>query len=246
LYLSQSGSREQYYDSRPSFRETDLELGELWKIAVVFLKAFNNKLLQIYAVVLLALCALAWCLYLSQSGSREQYYDSRPSFRETDLELGESEPQVGLVRLKSPPGILRVKRYGEVLVGVPEILQKKHFVEPPLNYTKAKQLSENRNQFCANTGEISTNTVFEANFDDPEVLIKCKVVDQNYYHGKDIVVSKTKLNTYQCHKTQGTDNWTPTPIGKRYAIFAGEAFNFHLMPNFLKFHKVIDIDENEE
>ena len=128
------------------------------------------------AVLILALCALAilaWCLYLSQSGSREQYYDSRPSFRETDLELGEPEPQVGLVRLRSPPGILRVKRYGEVLVGVPEILQKKHFAEPPLDYTKAKQLSENRNQFCANTGEISTNTVFEANFDDPEVLTIC-------------------------------------------------------------------------
>ena len=205
-------------------------------------------IIVIIAVVLLALCALAWCFYLSQSGGK-QYYDSRPKFRETDLELGEPEPQVGLVRLRSPPGTLLVKKYGEVLVGVPEILQKKHFAEPPLDYTKAKQLSENRNQSCANTGEnISTNTVFEANFDDPEVLIKCQVVDQNLedYHGKAIVVSKTKLNTFQCHKNKETGNWTAKPIGKRYAIFAGGASNFHLMHDFLKFHEVVCIDENEE
>ena len=202
-------------------------------------------IIVIIAVVLLALCALAWCFYLSQSGGK-QYYDQR-----TDLELGkpELEAQVGLVRLRSPPGTLLVKRYGEVLEGVPEILQKKHFAEPPLDYTKAKQLSENRNQSCANTGEnITINTVFEANFDDPEVLIKCLVVDQNLedYHGKAIVVSKTKLNTYQCHKTKGTDNWTAKPFGKRYAIFAGAASNFHLMPDYLKFHEVICVDENEE
>ena len=201
-------------------------------------------IIVIIAVVLLALCALAWCFYLSQSGGG-QYHDARP-----DLELGkpELEAQVGLVRLRSPPGTLLVKRYGEVLEGVPEILKKKHFAEPPLDYTKAKQLSENRNQSCANTGEnIFTNTVFEAKFDD-EVLIKCLVVDQNLedYHGKAIVVSKAKLNTYQCHKNKETDNWTSKPIGKHYAIFAGEAFNFHLMPNFLKFHEVIDIDESEE
>ena len=200
-------------------------------------------IIVIIAVVLLALCALAWCLYLSQS-SGGQYHDARP-----DLELGKPELEVGLVRLRSPPGTLLVKRYGEVLEGVPEILQKKHFAEPPLDYTKAKQLSENRNQSCANTGEnIFTNTVFEAKFDDPEVLIKCLVVDQNLedYHGKAIVVSKTKLKTYQCHKNKGTDNWTPKPIGKHYALFAGEASNFHLMHDFLKFDEVIRINENEE
>jgi hypothetical protein len=210
-------------------------------------------IIVIIAVVLLALCALAWCLYLSQSGG-QQYHDSRPKFRETDLELGELEAQIGFVKPKpqfySDAGTLRVKiLQNDKLQGIPEILKKKHFAEPPLDYTKAKQLSENRNQSCANTGEnIYTNTVFEANFDDPEVLIKCLVVDQNLedYHGKAIVVSKTRLNTYQCHKTKGTDNWTSKPIGKHYAIFAGQAFNFHLMPNFLKFHKIIDIDENEE
>ena len=38
-----------------------------------------------------------------------------------------------------------------------------------------KELSETRNQSCSKTGEdVFTNTVFEANFDDPEVLIKCQ------------------------------------------------------------------------
>ena len=102
-------------------------------------------IIVIIAVVLLALCALAWCLYLSQSGG-EQYHDSRPKFRETDLELGELEAQIGFVKPKpqfySDAGTLRVKiLQNDKLQEIPEILKKKHFAEPPLDYTKAKQLS---------------------------------------------------------------------------------------------------------
>ena len=90
--------------------------------------------------------------------------------------------------------------------------------------------------------------MFEANLNDPTVLAKCIVVDQNLedFHGKAIVVSQYKLNTIQCKKNRQTNDWTAQNIGQRFALFAGEAKNYHLIKDFLDFDNLIFVDDNEE
>ena len=127
------------------------------------------------------------------------------------------------------------------LVGIPERLKEKHFwIGSPLNDLKAKHVSQNRNQICSKTRKkICKNTVFEVEkFDDSTKLSKYIVLaGLNNWLGKAIVVSNTRLNTYQCKKE--TDNWRPGRYsGPYYAIFAGEAYNYHLIPDFIEFKKI--------
>ena len=90
--------------------------------------------------------------------------------------------------------------------------------------------------------------MFEANFNDPNVLAKCTVEDQNLedFHGKAVVVSQTKLNTFQCKKNKQTNDWTAIYIGQYFAMFAGEANNFHLIKDFLDFDNLKFVNDNEE
>ena len=133
-----------------------------------------------------------------------------------------------------PFGTLKVKKV-RILEGIPGILQSKHFWihdsrlddDSRLDQYTAMQVSETRTQMSAGK-YITSNTVFEANFSDSEVLIEYIVTGgPNDLIGKAIVVSKTKLKTYRCEYKN--DNWEPGKCkGPRYAIFADEASNFHL------------------
>jgi hypothetical protein len=147
-------------------------------------------------------------------------------------------------------GNLIVKKVHDIKV-IPEVLQTKHFAESKLDPDKAMEVSKNRNQVSAKTGQkICQNDVFEKpKLDDSEVLIKYIVVNTiipgfDQWRGKAIVASKTQLNIYRCKTEKGTDSWNRGRRSREsYAIFAGKAYNYHLITDFIKVENIIDIDE---
>ena len=147
-------------------------------------------------------------------------------------------------------GNLIVKKVHDIKV-IPEVLQTKHFAESKLDPEKAMEVSKNRNQISAKSGQkICQNDVFEvAKLDDSKVLIKYIVVATTIegfdkYRGKAIVASKTPLVTYRCKTEKGTDKWNPgRPSRKSYAIFEDKAYNYHLITDFIQVENIICIDE---
>ena len=81
-----------------------------------------------------------------------------------------------------PDETLKVKKVG-ILEGIPGFLQRKHFWthdsrmdhDSRLDQYTAMQVSKNRIQTSAGK-YIFSNTVFEADFSDSEVLLKCIVI----------------------------------------------------------------------
>ena len=151
-----------------------------------------------------------------------------------------------------PEGTLKVKKVG-IFEGIPGFLQRKHFWthdsrmdhDSRLDQYTAMQVSKNRIQTSAGK-YIFSNTVFEADFSDSEVLLKCIVTGgPNYLIGKTIVISKHKLKTYKCEVKY--DNWE---LGKCkgfcYAIFEDETSNFHLRSDFMNFTTINFVGEIEE
>ena len=140
-------------------------------------------------------------------------------------------------------GNLIVKKVHEMKV--PEVLWTKHFAGSKLDGKKAMEISINRKQVSEKTGQICQNDVFE--LDDSEVLTKYIVVATtipgfDQYRGKAIVASKTPLVTYRCKTEKG--NWKPgRPSRKSYATFAGEAYNYHLIPDFIQVENIECIKE---
>ena len=111
-------------------------------------------------------------------------------------------------------------------------------------------MSTTRPQTSLKTGKkIYTNTIFEANFNDPDVLTECNVVDQNLKNFLNngftmpILVSQNKLKTFVCKKINQT--WVADHIGMKYGLFAGKREKFHLL-NFNDFDEVIFVDDCEE
>ena len=90
-------------------------------------------IILIICVVVAVLCALAWCCHLF-AGNKE-YNDTRQRYIQTDLEIGLVEPAKP-DRYISQPRTLRVKRLPHNFDGIPMILQRKHFTEPPITPIK--------------------------------------------------------------------------------------------------------------
>ena len=91
-------------------------------------------IILIICVVVAVLCALAWCCHLF-AGNKE-YNDTRQRYIQPDLEIGLIEPAKP-DRYISQPRTLRVKRLPHNFDGIPMILQRKHFTEPPITPIKA-------------------------------------------------------------------------------------------------------------
>ena len=91
-------------------------------------------IILIICVVVAVLCALAWCCHLF-AGNKE-YNDTRQTYIQPDLEIGLVEPAKP-DRYISQPRTLRVKRLPHNFDGIPMILQRKHFTEPPITPIKA-------------------------------------------------------------------------------------------------------------
>ena len=91
-------------------------------------------IILIICVVVAILCAFAWCCYLFAGNNK--YHDTRRRYIQPDIEIGLVEPAKP-DRYISQPRTLRVKRLQHNFDGIPMILQKKHFTEPPLTPIKA-------------------------------------------------------------------------------------------------------------
>ena len=93
-------------------------------------------IILIICVIVAVLCALAWCCHLF-AGNKE-YNDTRQRYSQPDLEIGLVEPVKRKPdRYISQPRTLRVKRLPHNFDGIPMILQRKHFTEPPITPIKA-------------------------------------------------------------------------------------------------------------
>ena len=145
-----------------------------------------------------------------------------------------------------PDETLKVKKAG-ILEGIPGFLQRKHFWthDSRMDQYTAMQVSKNRIQTSAGK-YIFSNTVFEADCSDSEVLLKCIVIGgPNDLIGKTIVISKKKLKKYKSDFEY--DNWEPGRCkGFCYAIFEDETSNFHLRSDFRNFNKIDFNGEIEE
>ena len=177
------------------------------------------------------------------------------SLQDQNLELNEVKPEktVGaaattaptFVRPLSQPRTLRVKRLPYNFDGIPNELKKKHFCEPALTFANA--IAKSRKREC----DIFTNTIFEANFNNPNVLVRCSVIDDlEDFNGKIILVSQNQLSSIKCKKSKRND-WTAQHVGKKFAVFQEfgaeeEEKKYHFVHDFPEFDELIFVEENEE
>ena len=144
------------------------------------------------------------------------------------IETGDFPKKV--LKLQRLEGIKEVKK-------LPQYILDKHIALLPLTENRAILKSRNRKQYCLETGKmVVKNHVFE----NPEVLIRARVIDPSWkkYHNKVIFVSEQKLKAIQSDKDKKTSDWTAKEIDPRHAMFADKTENFHLLTEFLRYDEI--------
>ena len=133
--------------------------------------------------------------------------------------------------------VLKLQRMERPMEKLHPLIVDKHISLFPLDEDRAIHLSNKRKQFCSETGKmVVKNHVFE----NPEVLIRARVIDPSWkkYHNKVIFVSEQKLKAIQSDKDKKTSDWTTKEIDPRHAMFADKTENFHLLTEFLRYDEI--------